>query len=360
MKEGSFLIQQAKVVSSVGVEQKDVRISDGRFVEISAHLEPHPFETCIDAKGKYLLPGLVDTHVHFREPGLTHKATWATESAAAVAGGVTTVFDMPNTEPATLNPELVRQKLAIAKDNSMCNYGVFLGISAANCDALRDYDLQDTNFVALTDDGLYFSGSGHLLADHPEALETVFTQTDRIVALHSEDSLLIEQNERAFSQQYGQNIPFEAHANIRSEEACFTATKRCLDLATKHNARLHILHLSTLAEALLFEPNTPLLQKRQTCEVSIAHLYFSQEDYSRFGPLIKYNPSIKTKADKIGLIKALNENYIDFITTDHSPHTLQEKEQPYLQSKSGGPTIQHLLQMLFSLVDTGFLIQLHI
>jgi dihydroorotase len=158
-----------------------------------------------------------------------------------------------------------------------------------------------------------------------------------------------------FSTQYGRDIPIEAHAEIRSEEACFVATKRALALAKKHNARLHILHLTTYKEALLFDKDLPIQEKRQTCEVSIPHLYFSQEDYQAYGPLIKYNPSIKTKADKLGLLKALNENYIDFITTDHSPHTLEEKQQPYMQSKSGGPMVQHLLQMLLSLVDAGFL-----
>ncbi|MFM7007543.1 MAG: dihydroorotase [Flavobacteriales bacterium] len=351
----SYLIRQANVVTSAGIQTRDVRIFDGRIVEISSHLALKPDEIDIDANGKYLLPGLIDTHVHFREPGLTHKATWAAESAAAVAGGVTTVFDMPNTDPATLSPELVQEKLAIAKANAYCNYGVFLGVSASNLDLLKDYDLEDKNFVGLTDDGLYFSGAGQLLADHPSAFEQIWSQTDRIVAIHSEDSALIEKNEAIFREKFGALVPFEAHAEIRSEEACFVATKRCLDLAKQKNSRLHILHLTTFKEALLFDNTLPLAQKRQTCEVSIPHLFFSQEDYQRFGPKIKYNPAIKTKADRLGLIKALNENYIDFITTDHSPHTSEEKEQPYFASKSGGPLVQHLLQMLLSLVEAGFL-----
>lgn len=354
MNLSSFLIKEANIVCSEGIRICDVRISDNKFSAIAAQIVPEANETIIDAKGKYLFPGLIDTHVHFREPGLSYKATWATESAAAVAGGVTTVFDMPNTDPPTLSPALVQEKLALAKANSLCNYGVFLGVSASNLALLADYDLSDKRFVALTDDGLYFSGANQLLADHPEAFEQVWQQTDRIVAIHSEDSAIIEQNEMAYSAQYGQNIPFDAHAQIRSEEACYVATKRCLDLAKKHNARLHILHLTTYKEALLFENELPLHQKRQTCEVSIPHLFFSQEDYQRFGPKIKYNPSIKTKADRLGLIKALNENYIDFITTDHSPHTSEEKEQPYMQSKSGGPMVQHLLQMLLSLAEAGF------
>lgn len=355
MNLSSFLIKEANIVCSEGIRICDVRISDNKFSAIATHIVPEANETIIDAKGKYLFPGLIDTHVHFREPGLSYKATWATESAAAVAGGVTTVFDMPNTDPPTLSPALVQEKLALAKANSLCNYGVFLGVSASNLALLADYDLSDKRFVALTDDGLYFSGANQLLADHPEAFEQVWQQTDRIVAIHSEDSAIIQQNEMAYSAQYGQNIPFDAHAQIRSEEACYVATKRCLDLAKKHNARLHILHLTTYKEALLFDNELPLHQKRQTCEVSIPHLFFSQEDYQRFGPKIKYNPSIKTKADRLGLIKALNENYIDFITTDHSPHTLEEKEQPYMQSKSGGPMVQHLLQMLLSLAEAGFL-----
>ena len=355
MQSASYLIANGIVVSSKGSEALDIRIANDRIVEIGTSLKLRPGERFIDASGKHIFPGLIDTHVHFREPGLTHKATWQTESAAAVAGGVTTVFDMPNTEPATLSPELVQEKLNIAKANSYCNFGIFLGVSASNLDLLKDYDLEDKKFVALTDDGLYFSGANQLLADHPEAFERIWKQTDRIVAIHSEDSALIEQSEEAYIKKYGRDIPIEAHAQIRSEDACFVATKRSLDIAKKTNSRLHILHLTTYKEALLFDKDLPLAQKRQTCEVSIPHLYFSLEDYQTFGPLIKYNPSIKTKADKLGLLKALNENYIDFITTDHSPHTLEEKQQPYMQSKSGGPMVQHLLQMLLSLVDAGFL-----
>lgn len=355
MKHSAYLIGNGIVVSSKGLKSLDIRISNERIIEVGQQLNTLPGEKFIDASGKYIFPGLIDTHVHFREPGLTHKATWATESAAAVAGGVTTVFDMPNTEPATLSPALVQEKLDIAKANAYCNYGIFLGVSASNLDLLKDYDLEDKKFVALTDDGLYFSGANQLLADHPEAFEQIWKQTDRIVAIHSEDSALIEQSEEAYTKKFGRDIPIEAHALIRSEEACYVATKRSLNLAKKTNSRLHILHLTTYKEALLFDKDLPLVQKRQTCEVSIPHLYFSQEDYQTFGPLIKYNPSIKTKADKLGLLKALNENYIDFITTDHSPHTLEEKQQPYMQSKSGGPMVQHLLQMLLSLVDAGFL-----
>jgi dihydroorotase len=355
MSQGSFLVKNGLVVSSNGCQQLDIRISKGVFTEIGFQLTPIASEQVIDATGKHVFPGFIDTHVHFREPGLTHKATWLTESAAALAGGVTTVFDMPNTEPPTLSPSLVTEKLQIAKQNARCNYGVFLGISAANCQELAQFDLADNNFVALTDDGLYFSGSGHLLADHPEALETVLAQTDRIVALHSEDSALIEASEALYKEKFGDQIPFEAHADIRSEEACVKATERALALAKKHNARLHILHLTTYKEALLFDSSLPLLEKKQTCEVSLPHLFFSQEDYQKYGSLIKYNPSIKSKADRLGLLKGLNDGHVDFITTDHSPHTLEEKQQPYFQSKSGGPLLQHFLPMLITLVEGGFL-----
>ena len=342
-------------MSSKGTQVRDIRIQNGVFVEISEQIEPKASEKVIDATGLHIFPGFIDTHVHFREPGLSHKATWLTESAAALAGGVTTVFDMPNTEPPTLSPQLVREKLKIAQQNARCNYGVFLGISAANCEELTQFDLDETNFVALTDDGLYFSGSGHLLADHPEALESVLAHTDRIVALHSEDSALIEANEQAYKEKYGDDIAFEAHADIRSEEACLVATQRALTLAKKHNARLHILHLTTYKEALLFDKDLLIREKRQTCEVSLPHLFFSQEDYQKYGPLIKYNPSIKTKADRLGLLKGLNDGHVDFITTDHSPHTLEEKQQSYFYAKSGGPLLQHFSPMLLTLVDGGYL-----
>ncbi|MEY5000721.1 MAG: hypothetical protein RLZZ211_757, partial [Bacteroidota bacterium] len=185
--------------------------------------------------------------------------------------------------------------------------------------------------------------------------ESVLAQTDRIVALHSEDSELIEANERVYKEKYGDQIPFEAHAEIRSEEACLKATERALALAKKHNARLHILHLTTYKEALLFDKDLHIQEKRQTCEVSLPHLFFSQEDYQKYGPLIKYNPSIKTKADRLGLLKGLNDGHVDFITTDHSPHTLEEKQQSYFYSKSGGPLLQHFLPMLLKLVDGGYI-----
>lgn len=355
MTKGEYLIKGGFLVSSKGTQVRDIRIQNGVFVEISEQIEPKASEKVIDATGLHIFPGFIDTHVHFREPGLSHKATWLTESAAALAGGVTTVFDMPNTEPPTLSPQLVREKLKIAQQNARCNYGVFLGISAANCEELTQFDLDETNFVALTDDGLYFSGSGHLLADHPEALESVLAHTDRIVALHSEDSALIEANEQAYKEKYGDDIAFEAHADIRSEEACLVATQRALTLAKKHNARLHILHLTTYKEALLFDKDLPIREKRQTCEVSLPHLFFSQEDYQKYGPLIKYNPSIKTKADRLGLLKGLNDGHVDFITTDHSPHTLEEKQQSYFYAKSGGPLLQHFSPMLLTLVDGGYL-----
>lgn len=231
--KNAILICNGKVVSSRGINQFDIRIKDSRIIEIGTALKPISEEQIIDATDKFIFPGLIDTHVHFREPGYAHKATWKTESAAAVAGGVTTVFDMPNTKPPTLSPELVADKLSIAKKDSFCNYGVFLGVSASNLDILQNYNLEDKNFVALTDDGLYFSGANQLLADHPSAFEQIWEQSDRIVAIHSEDSHIIEHNEQAYIAKYGADIPFEAHAQIRSEESCLRATKRCLELAKK-------------------------------------------------------------------------------------------------------------------------------
>lgn len=307
----------------------------------------------IDGTGKYLFPGIIDGQVHFREPGLTHKADMYTESKAAIAGGVTSFIDMPNTLPNVLNMALLHEKYKIASEKSLANFGFFLGVNGDNLDEIIALDT--SNLLAVSDDGLYFTKKGNLLADNPETMEKLFANCKSIIAIHSEKEQIIEENEIAFREKYGENVPVEFHPMIRSEKACYEATKRAIDLANKHNARLHILHLTTEAETHLFRNDIPLNEKKITTEVSVHHLWFSDKDYERLGTLIKWNPAIKTEKDRTGLLKALIDNKIDIVTTDHAPHTLEEKQKPYFQSMSGAPIVQHSLNIMLEFYKQGLI-----
>jgi len=306
-----------------------------------------------DGTGKYLFPGIIDGQVHFREPGLTHKADMYTESKAAIAGGVTSFIDMPNTLPNVLNMALLHEKYKIASEKSLANFGFFLGVNGDNLDEIIALDT--SNLLAVSDDGLYFTKKGNLLADNPETMEKLFANCKSIIAIHSEKEQIIEENEIAFREKYGENVPVEFHPMIRSEKACYEATKRAIDLANKHNARLHILHLTTEAETHLFRNDIPLNEKKITTEVSVHHLWFSDKDYERLGTLIKWNPAIKTEKDRTGLLKALIDNKIDIVTTDHAPHTLEEKQKPYFQSMSGAPIVQHSLNIMLEFYKQGLI-----
>lgn len=321
----------------------DILIYDGIIQKIgNIYVEPN--HNVIDGTDKHLFPGIIDGQVHFRDPGLTHKGDLYTESKAAIAGGTTSFIDMPNTVPNILTVESLKEKYEIASKKSLANYSFFLGV---NGDNIEDVIKTDTSqFIGVSDDGLYFTKKGNLLADNPETMEKLFANCKSIIAIHSEKEAVVEKNEQAFREKYGDDIPAKFHPIIRSTEGCYEATKQAIELAQKHNARLHILHLTTEAETHLFQNDIPLQEKKITTEVSVHHLWFSDKDYERLGMLIKWNPAIKTEQDKEGLLKALLDDKIDIITTDHAPHTLEEKQKPYFQSMSGAPMVQHSLNCM--------------
>jgi len=321
----------------------DLLIVNERIEKIapSIHLETHAAVKEINAEGLYLLPGGIDDQVHFREPGLTHKGDIYSESRAAVAGGITSFMDMPNTIPNTLTQALLEEKYAMASKTAAANYSFFMGINQNNLEeALKT---NNETVCGITDDGLYFNNDEGILANYPQFLETLFSRSDSLVALHSEDDGIIKNNTHHFREKYGDQIPFECHPKIRSEEACVNATKRVLEISKKHNNRLHLFHISTLAEANLLDNTIPIHEKRITAEACVHHLWFADQDYERLGAHIKWNPAIKTAEDKDGLLAALLDNRLDIIATDHAPHTKEEKSGTYFKSLSGGPLVQHAL-----------------
>jgi len=307
--------------------------------------------TVIDGTGKYLLPGVIDGQVHFREPGLTHKGDLNSESKAAVAGGVTSFIDMPNTVPNVLTMQLLEEKYRLAAKQSLANFGFFLGVNSDNLEEVIQLDT--SMLLGVSDDGLYFTKKGNLLADNAATLEKLFANCKAIIAIHSEKEQLIEANEQLYRNKYGEDVPVAYHPLIRSKEACFEATKQAIELANRYKARLHILHLSTAAETALFRNDIPLQQKNVTTEVAVHHLWFSDKDYERLGTRIKWNPAIKTEQDQQGLLEALINDRIDLVTTDHAPHTLEEKERPYFQSMSGAPIVQHALNIMLEFYKRG-------
>jgi dihydroorotase len=347
------LIKNCSLVNEGQIRIADVWIEDGIIQKIGQIADPHDDATVIDGTGKFLFPGIIDGQVHFREPGLTHKGDLYTESKAALAGGVTSFIDMPNTSPNVLSMDILNEKYRIASEQSLANFGFFLGVNDDNLDEVIKLDT--SKLLGVSDDGLYFTKKGNLLADNPETMEKLFANCKAVIAIHSEKEQIVEENENQYREQYGENVPVKFHPLIRSEKACYEATKRAIDLANKHQARLHILHLTTEAETHLFRNDIPLKDKNITTEVSVHHLWFSDTDYERLGTLIKWNPAIKTEKDKKGLLKALLDYRIDLITTDHAPHTLEEKQKPYFQSMSGAPMVQHSLNIMLEFYKQGLI-----
>jgi dihydroorotase len=344
------IIKQAYVVNEGKTTITDILIVGERIEKIASIISDKNAEI-IDAQGLYMLPGVIDDQVHFREPGLTHKGTIYSESKAAVAGGVTSFMEMPNTIPNTLTQELLEEKYVIASNSSLANYSFFMGINQNNLEEALKTNTESV--CGISDDGLYFNNDEGLLANYPTFLEKLFSRTDTLVALHSEDNTIIKKNTNIYTQLYGENIPFKYHGLIRSEDACLNATKRVLEIAKKHNNRLHLFHISTAAEANLFDNKIPIKEKRITAEACIHHLWFTDTDYDKMGAKIKWNPSIKTMNDRNGLLAALLDNKLDIIATDHAPHTLQEKSGNYFQALSGGPLVQHALPIMLELFYQG-------
>ena len=345
-----FLIQNVTIVNEGQCVTTDILFYDGIIQKIG-NLSPELDFQVIDGTGKHLLPGIIDGQVHFRDPGLTHKGDLTTETRAAVAGGVTSFIDMPNTIPNVLTMQALADKYALASQKSLANYSFFLGVNGDNIDEIIKTDT--SKLIGVSDDGLYFTKKGNLLADNPATMEKLFANCKSIIAIHSEKEQIIEENENSYREKYGDDVPVEFHPLIRSAKACFEASKRAIELAKKHNARFHILHLTTEAETHLFQNDLPLRQKRITTEVSVHHLWFSDQDYQRLGVLIKWNPAIKTEQDQQGLLQALLDDRIDIVTTDHAPHTLAEKQKPYFQAMSGAPMVQHSLNCMLEFYKQG-------
>jgi len=303
--------------------------------------------TVIDASGKYLIPGLIDDQVHFREPGLTHKATIGSESRAAVAGGITTFIEMPNTVPQATNQQLLQDKFNIAEKTSLANYSFMFGGTNDNLEELLKTDPKTVAGIKL----FLGSSTGNMLVDNLEVLEKIFSSTKLIISVHCEDEETIKKNTAEHKAQYGEHIPIELHPVIRSEEACYLSSSRAIELAKKTGARLHVFHVSTAKETTLFRNDIPLEEKQITSEVCVHHLWFSDQDYKEKGTHIKWNPAVKTAADRQGLWKALLDDRLDIIATDHAPHTLEEKSNSYLKAPSGGPLVQHALLALLEKVS---------
>ncbi len=346
------LIKNISIVNEGQIIVADLLIDNGLIHSIGQLIDDKNAKV-VDGTGKYLFSGIIDGQVHFREPGLTHKGDLYTESKAAIAGGVTSFIDMPNTFPNVLTMDILNEKYQIASEKSLANFGFLLGVNGDNLDEVIKLDT--TKLLGVSDDGLYFTKKGNLLADNPETMEKLFANCKSIIAIHSEKEQIVEENEQLYREKYGENVPIEFHPIIRSEKACYEATKRAIDIANKHKARLHILHLTTEAETHLFRNDIPLQEKNITTEVSVHHLWFSDTDYKRLGTLIKWNPAIKTEKDKRGLLKALLDDRIDIVTTDHAPHTLEEKQKPYFQSMSGAPIIQHSLNIMLEFFKQGLI-----
>ena len=341
------LIRNANIVNEGKVFKGDLRIKNDKILSIASYIPLLQNENLIEGINKYLIPGLIDDQVHFREPGFTNKGDIYSESRAAVAGGITSFIEMPNTNPQTTTMEKIEQKLEIASRNSVANYGFMFGGTNSNLDEIKKIDERKVAGLKL----FLGSSTGNMLVNNKEVIKEIFKNSKLIISVHCEDELIIRKNLKHFFGIYGKHIPIKFHSRIRSTEACFKSSSEAIKLAHETGARLHVFHLSTGKETNLFS-NKPLEEKQITSEVCTHHLIFSDKDYENKGYRIKWNPSIKTEEDRSALWNALNEDKIDVYATDHAPHTLREKKLPYTESPSGGPLVQHgLLAMLDSVKE---------
>jgi dihydroorotase len=345
-----IVIANAMIVNEDETQHGDVLVADGRIEMVGDALTSRPHDRTIEAAGRALLPGLIDDQVHFREPGLTHKGDIRSESRAAVAGGITSFMDMPNTQPTTTDHEALEAKRAAAAGRAYANYGFYLGATNTNIEAVKALDPQMACGIKV----FMGASTGDMLVDDPRTLEAIFDQAPLLVATHCEDTPTILANEARYRSRYGDAVPMRHHPDIRSREACLQSSSLAVALAKRHGSRLHLLHLTTRDELELLEPGPPDT-KKITAEVCVHHLFFNATDYDRLGARIKCNPAIKLESDRRALLEALNDDCIDVIATDHAPHTLSEKQQPYFQAPSGLPLVQHALPVLLEHYHRGVL-----
>lgn len=345
-----ILIKNAKIVNEGKITEGDVFIDNGIIIEIASNISAKSGDiTIIDAEGNYLLPGLIDDQVHFREPGLTKKETIEGGSRAAVAGGITSFIEMPNTQPQTTTIELLEEKFKLAQKSSYANYSFMFGGTNDNLEEIKKIDPKNTAALKL----FLGSSTGNMLVDDEKVLEKIFKESPVLIAAHCEDEATIRKIMEEAIERYGDDIPIELHPKIRSEEACYLSSSRAVALAKKTGARLHVFHISTAKELKLFENKKPLKDKKITAEVCIHHLWFNDQDYAKKGTFIKWNPAVKTQEDQEALMKAVLDDKIDVIATDHAPHTKEEKKNVYTKAPSGGPLVQHALPAMLQFYHQG-------
>jgi dihydroorotase len=343
-----FLIKNANIINEGKVFQGDVLIK-GQFIERIGPSLSDDTATVIDANGRHLLPGAIDDQVHFREPGLTHKGNIHSEARAAVAGGITSFMEMPNTNPPTFTQELLEQKYQIASSTALANYSFYIGASNDNLEEVLKTDVNKVCGLKI----FMGSSTGNLLVDNEKTLEGFFSQFPALIATHCEHEPTIRRNTEIFKERYGDDVPIECHPLIRSEEGCYLSSSFAVGLARKHGTKLHILHISTAKETSLFDNSIPLEKKKITAEACVHHLWFNDSDYASKGMFIKWNPAIKTKNDQAKIFEALLDDRIDVIATDHAPHTIEEKNNTYFKAPSGGPLVQHSLVAMLDFFHQG-------
>lgn len=347
----NYLIKNARIVNEGAITEGFVVVRHG-IIQAVGEGTPDvesDYAIEIDAEGQYLVPGVIDDQVHFREPGLTHKADIFSESKAAVSGGVTSYMEMPNTKPQATTIAELEKKYKLAEEKSFANYSFYLGATNDNIEELKKLDPKLNCGVKV----FMGSSTGNMLVDNRDALEKIFAQSPALVATHCEDEATIQKNTAAFKEQYGEMVPVSAHPLIRSEEACFKSSSLAVELAKKHNTRLHVLHISTEKELDLFEKGDYRSGKKITAEVCIHHMWFNNDDYEIKGPLVKWNPAVKKESDRAALFQAMLDDRLDIIATDHAPHTIEEKQSRYFDSPSGGPMVQHSLTAMMEFAYQG-------
>lgn len=345
----SILIKNAKIVNEGKITEGEILIENEFIKHIGNNLNIPKDCQVVDAEGNFVIPGAIDDQVHFREPGLTHKGNIATESRAAVAGGVTTFMEQPNTVPNTVTQELLEQKYEIASQTSFANYSFMMGATNDNLEEVLKTNPKNVAAIKI----FLGSSTGNMLVDREEILEKIFSNTKMMICVHCEDETTIKNNLVTYKEKYGDDIPMNCHHLIRSDEACYISSSKAIELAKKTGARLHIFHLSTAKEMELFQNDIPLEEKKITAEVCVHHLWFTDKDYDEKGTLIKWNPAVKTQVDKNALWEALLDDRIDVIATDHAPHTFEEKQNPYTSAPSGGPLVQHSVVAMFEAYHQG-------